>query len=74
MPEKLKNYPRSGPKPAEVIRVYYTQAQTLYTQSETNLLTKLRHYSHPDHLTFNFITTGTFIDKIASVKELVQVV
>lgn len=65
--------PKHAAKPAEVIRAYYTQAQSLYAQSEGGLLAKLRQFNHPDHLTFNFIQTGTFTDKIASVKELIEV-
>jgi len=68
-----KPTPKKSPKQADVIRAYYTQAQSLCAQSESNLLAKLRQSTHPDHLTFNFVQTGTFTDKIASIKELIEV-
>lgn len=73
MPANPKPAARDAPKTADIIRLYYGHAQSLYTQAETALLAKLRQPSHPDHLTFNFVATGTFTDKIASVKELIEV-
>lgn len=65
--------PKRDNSMASVTRAYYGVAHENYQKKESELTAALRHFSHKDHLVFNFTKTGTFSDKLTSIQELVSV-